>query len=189
VFHQSLLYFFKINVFEQLAKKAYGNSIITHRNCPTTPPDRVATTGLYHAGKCTHATGEHIPIDRALDAVLNNLLYYDWAIAERRRLNEAYLTALQRLAVYRATTGNYKTALKLVQQILQYDLLREDIHCQALLYYSKLGDRRGIIVQYKHLVKLLTDDLDTSLLPTTRELCQSLLVEIDERLETQNTFR
>jgi len=110
---------------------------------------------------------------------LSNLLYYDWAMVERRRLNEAYLAALQRLAAYRAAAGDYDAALDLAQQILRQDPLREEIHCDAMRYYGSLGDRSGIIRQYKQLLKLLADELGASPLPATRQLCQSLLVQVE----------
>ncbi len=110
---------------------------------------------------------------------LNNLLYYDWAINERRRLKQAYLTALQRLAAYRAEFGDYQASLSLLQQILQQDPLREDIHCEAMRYYALLGNRTGIIQQYKELTKLVATELETAPLPTSRELCQSLLLQFD----------
>lgn len=110
---------------------------------------------------------------------LSNLLYYDWAQAERRRLAEAYLVALSSLASQRAAAGQPRKALGLVEQILERDPLREDSHRQAMRLYAELGDRPGLVRQYQRLEAVLMDELEVRPLAASRQLYETLLVHLD----------
>ncbi len=106
---------------------------------------------------------------------LGNLLYHDWVLPERRRLTEAYFSALQHLAARRAAAGQYEEALKLVRRVLQKDPLREDCHCDAMRYCASLENRAGVVRQYQQLTRTLNDELGVEPLPSTQQLYQALL--------------
>lgn len=110
---------------------------------------------------------------------LSNLLYQEWAMPERRRLNEDYLTALRSLATYRAGTGKYRSALALLREVLQNDPLREESHCEAMRYYACLGDRSGLVRQYRRLEAVLDEQLGVQPLLATQQLYQALLSQLD----------
>jgi LuxR family transcriptional regulator, maltose regulon positive regulatory protein len=106
---------------------------------------------------------------------LENMPYYDWAMPERRRLDEAYLAALSALADYYAGNGRYREALDLTRRALQSDPLREEIHCAALRHYAALGDRSGLVRHYQQLQQTLRTELNLPPLPATQTLYENLL--------------
>lgn len=102
-------------------------------------------------------------------------LYYDWALDERRSLRELYLNALQILAQYHAGRDDYEAALSYGQQILAKDPLQENVHCEMMRYYNRLGDRKAVIGQYQQLEAVLADELGIEPLLETQKLFQTLL--------------
>jgi len=102
-------------------------------------------------------------------------LYYDWALDERRRLRESYLQALQVLLVHHAERDDYESALTYGQQILAKDPLLENVHCQMMRCYNRLGDRKAMIRQYRQLEAVLADELEIEPMPETQRLFQTLL--------------
>ncbi|MFO7540307.1 MAG: bacterial transcriptional activator domain-containing protein, partial [Chloroflexota bacterium] len=106
---------------------------------------------------------------------LENMPYYDWAMPERRRLDEAYLAALSALADYYAGNARYREALDLTLRALQSDPLREESHCAVLRYYAALGDRSGLVRHYQQVQQILRTELDLPPLPATQTLYKNLL--------------
>jgi two-component SAPR family response regulator len=102
-------------------------------------------------------------------------LYYDWALDEQRRLQEMHLRALQVLAQHHGLRGDYEAAISYYRQILANDSLLEDIHCQVMRYYGQLGDRNGVMQQYRRLEQILADELGVEPMPETQELYRALM--------------
>ncbi len=102
-------------------------------------------------------------------------LYYDWVFEEQRRLQERYLEALQVLAAYQAGQGDYQQALAYGRQVLAKDPLLEEVHCQMMRYYGRLGDRSGLVRQHQQLSMVLADELGVEPMPDTQQLYQALL--------------
>jgi two-component SAPR family response regulator len=113
-------------------------------------------------------------VDLYKDDYLQNL-YYDWALDQRRHLQEMYLKALEVLAKHDASRDDYKKAIEYCRQMLDKDPLLEDVHQQVLRYYGYLGDRNGMMRQYRWLEKVLGDELGVEPMPETQELYQALL--------------
>jgi LuxR family maltose regulon positive regulatory protein len=106
-------------------------------------------------------------------------LYYDWLFPERRRISQQYLNILRQLADYHFTRERYTRSLDLLNRALRADNLLEDLHCQTMRVYAALGDRAGLIRQYKEMNEILADELGVEPLSTTKKLFNRLL----ERME------
>ncbi len=102
-------------------------------------------------------------------------LYYDWVFPERRRLTQAYLTALRALADHHYARERFTHAQELIERALRVDGLQEDLHTQAMRIYAALGNRSGLINQYQEMKKLLAKELDMEPLPATNALYKKLL--------------
>jgi two-component SAPR family response regulator len=102
-------------------------------------------------------------------------LYYDWVFPERRRLTQAYLSALCALADFHFTHERFTSALELFQRALRVDNLSEEMHCQAMRVHAALGDRAGLAHQYQDLQQALFSDLGLQPLASTTKLYQRLL--------------
>jgi LuxR family maltose regulon positive regulatory protein len=101
--------------------------------------------------------------------------YYDWVFPERRRLTQAYLSALSALADFHFTHERYTNALELLQRALRVDNLLEDLHCKMMRVYAALGDRPGLVRQYQELKDILYSDLGIEPLASTAKLYQRLI--------------
>jgi LuxR family maltose regulon positive regulatory protein len=102
-------------------------------------------------------------------------LYFDWVLPERRRLTQAYLSALCALADYHSAHERYTHALELLQRALRVDNLLEDIHCKTMRVYAALGDRAGLVRQYQDLKDVLFSELSMEPLTSTSKLYQRLV--------------
>jgi len=65
--------------------------------------------------------------------------YDDWALYERERLREQYLSALQRLLVADQQRQDYDLALQSALRLVQADPLREEAHRALMRLYHLLG--------------------------------------------------
>jgi len=102
-------------------------------------------------------------------------LYYDWILAERHRLTQAYISSLRNLARIHVAHERYTNALELLQRALRVDNLDEDLHCQAMRTYVALGDQAGLVYQYQDLEKTLSEELGMEPLVSTQKLYQRLV--------------
>jgi two-component SAPR family response regulator len=109
---------------------------------------------------------------------LENLLYYDWATAERRRLGDLYLQALQMAAAQQRSCGDYRAAIQLIDQALQVDELNEQSYQQAMRYCAVAGDKAGLIRRYQQLEQALQDELNVAPSVKTQSLYRDLLDQV-----------
>jgi DNA-binding SARP family transcriptional activator len=93
-----------------------------------------------------------------------------WALAERERLLARYLTALDRMGAIWARQGRHELAVDCYQRLLDRDGFREDIHCQLIRCYLRLGQRGLALRQYEHCAALLIDELGMEPMDETQEL-------------------
>lgn len=107
-------------------------------------------------------------------AYLDNF-YYDWVFPEQRRLQNAYLSALRRLATYSASARDYERALSLYQRILSIDPLLEQVHCELMRCYAATGDRTGVVRQFRTLEDILQQELGLPPQPSTVQLYRALI--------------
>jgi LuxR family maltose regulon positive regulatory protein len=105
---------------------------------------------------------------------LSNLLYYDWAVPERQRLQTLYITALRRLAAYHANQGHNAQAITLLERAIAADPLQEECYCDLMRYYAAVGDKTSLARQYKQLQTRLQTELNVPPSSATQQLYQQL---------------
>jgi LuxR family maltose regulon positive regulatory protein len=102
-------------------------------------------------------------------------LYYDWIFPERRRINQAYLSALCSLAGIHYSGDQHLQAIETLQRAISIDPYLEDAHCKLMKSYSKLDNRVAVVRQYQQIEQLLMDELGVEPLPSTQSLYQQLI--------------
>jgi LuxR family transcriptional regulator, maltose regulon positive regulatory protein len=105
-------------------------------------------------------------------------LYYEWVFPERRQLAQAYLNALQELAVYHFSIRAPAKAVEYIEKAIPFDLLNEDLYCLSMRAYAALGDRSSVARTYTALQKILLAELNSKPLPETTNLYLDLVRRI-----------
>ncbi|HEY73187.1 MAG: hypothetical protein DRJ03_18025 [Chloroflexi bacterium] len=100
--------------------------------------------------------------------------YCEWCEEERRRLDAAYMTALRFLATHYAAAGNYHQAIAACERMLDVDPLLEQVHCDLMRFWRRLGNRAAVEKQYQALTRLLAEELDADPMPETQALYAEL---------------
>jgi len=85
--------------------------------------------------------------------------YHDWCLFERERLQNMYLSMLDKLTAYSEEQGNYEAGQSYGTMILRYDPAREHTHRQLMHLQYRAGDRTGALRQYERCVKALDEEL------------------------------
>jgi len=101
--------------------------------------------------------------------------YYEWCAAVRRRLNVSYLAALRFLAAHYTAIGDYHRAISACERMLEVDPLLEQVHCDLMRLWHRLGNRAALVKQYQTLVGLLAEELSTDPLLETQALYAELV--------------
>lgn len=85
--------------------------------------------------------------------------YQDWCLFERERLQNMYLSMLDKLMTYSEEHCEYETGQSYGSTILRYDRARERTHRQLMHLQYKAGDRTGALRQYERCVAALDEEL------------------------------
>jgi DNA-binding SARP family transcriptional activator len=85
--------------------------------------------------------------------------YDDWALYERERLREQYLSALQRLLDHDRARGAYDVALQSALRLAQADPLREEAHRALMRLYHLLGRTDDAMRAFEHCRTVLESEL------------------------------
>lgn len=88
--------------------------------------------------------------------------YSDWCFYERERLQNMYLTMLDKLTGHCEANGQFDLGLFYGSQILRYDRARERTHRQMMSLQYQSGDRTSALRQYERCVAALREELDVS---------------------------
>jgi DNA-binding SARP family transcriptional activator len=86
-------------------------------------------------------------LERAVALFSGELLpgyYEDWVLAERERLEEAYLNVLQAYAATLAATGDLQGALRYGGEAVRRDPLREETRCDLMRYFAAAGQPSAV---------------------------------------------
>jgi two-component SAPR family response regulator len=102
-------------------------------------------------------------------------MYYEWVFAERRRLAQSYLGALQELASYYLTVQSPQQAIENIEKAIPLDKLNEDLYCLAMRAYGEINDRTNLSRLYSDLKLILQNELNAEPLPETISLYNELL--------------
>src|SRR4051794_27230288 len=85
--------------------------------------------------------------------------YDDWALYERERLREQYLSALQRLLAHDQAGGAYDLALQSALRLVRADPLREEAHRALMQLYHLLGRTDDALRAFAQCRTLLDSEL------------------------------
>lgn len=98
----------------------------------------------------------------------------DWALPERERLSQAYLSALLSLAEIYLENGETEKALQICQRALAWDPCSEAAHCLAMRCHAARGDRPAVARQYQQCRETLLAELELPPSPETEALYRQL---------------
>jgi DNA-binding SARP family transcriptional activator len=85
--------------------------------------------------------------------------YQDWCLFERERLQNIYLSMLDKLMTYSEEHLEYEIGFAYGATILRYDRARERTHRQLMHLQCMAGDRTGALRQYERCVAALDEEL------------------------------
>jgi DNA-binding SARP family transcriptional activator len=101
-------------------------------------------------------------LQRAVELYKADLLdgwYSDWCLFERERLQNMYLTMLDKLMNYSMDHQEYETGISYGSEILRYDRASERTYRQLMLMKYSAGDRSGALRLYGRCVAALHEEL------------------------------
>lgn len=114
---------------------------------------------------------------RAVDLVSGPYLddiYYDWAMADRKRLGDAYLLALVTLAELYRGRALLEESLAMCQRAIKYEPTYEGAYQVMMRVYARIGDHSAIVQTYQDYITALSQfSLDPAL--EMKSLYQSLI--------------
>jgi DNA-binding SARP family transcriptional activator len=123
---------------------------------------------------------EPLQAERLRDAVAvyeEDLLpgwYHNWCAYERERLQNIYLTLLDRLMAHCEATQQADPGLRYAMLSLRYDRARERTHQRMMRLYSMGGDRAAALRQFDRCVIAMDEELGVAPAAETRALYESL---------------
>jgi DNA-binding SARP family transcriptional activator len=85
--------------------------------------------------------------------------YHDWCLFERERLQNMYLTMLDKLMTYSMEHQEFDTGFTYGSTILRYDRASERTYRQLMLMKYSAGDRTGALRLYDRCVAALAEEL------------------------------
>jgi DNA-binding SARP family transcriptional activator len=100
--------------------------------------------------------------------------YSDWCFYERERLQNMYLTMLDKLTGHCEAMRQFELGLFYGSQILRYDRARERTHRQMMSLQYLSGDRTAALRQYERCASALREELDVSPDKRTNALYQHI---------------
>jgi DNA-binding SARP family transcriptional activator len=100
--------------------------------------------------------------------------YQDWCLFERERLQNIYLSLLDRLMGYCEYHQEYERGLAYGTELLQYDRTREQTYCRMMRLHVRAGNRASALRQYDRCVAVLLDELDIEPSAPTAELYERI---------------
>ena len=98
----------------------------------------------------------------------------DWLGGERQRLEKLALDAMDRHAEQELQSGNAESALKVANQAIAVNALREDAHRLVIRALAANGRRADALKHYDRLAELLKRELDVGPDPITQTLVAGL---------------
>jgi len=100
--------------------------------------------------------------------------YQDWCLFERERLQNAYLSVLDKLMDYCEAHDECESGLAYGEAILRYDRARERTHQRLMYLRFRAGDRAGALRQYERCAAALQEELGVRPGRRTVALCEQI---------------
>jgi DNA-binding SARP family transcriptional activator len=114
--------------------------------------------------------------------------YQDWCLYERERLQNMYLTLLDKLLSHAATHDNYEAGQTYGAQLLRHDRAHERTHRQLMRLHYRAGDRTAALRQYERCRAALREELDVKPDRRTRALYEQIRADqLDDPPPPANT--
>lgn len=116
-------------------------------------------------------------VQAAVDLYQGDLLigwYQDWCLYERERLQNMYLTMLDKLSLTCEVSQQYEQGIAYCQRILQLDRARERTHRQIMRLLFLQGDRTAALRQYEKCVASLREELNVLPMKNTQLLYEQI---------------
>ena len=129
------------------------------------------------------------PVRAAVELYRGDFLedcYDDWALYERERLRERYLSALQFLLTHDQERQAYDQALQSALRLVRADPLREEAHRALMRVYYLLGREADALRAYEQCRAALDAELGVEPEPETQSLYEELLA-LQQRRTTVKT--
>ena len=128
-------------------------------------------------------------VETAVNLYQGDLLvgwYQDWCLYERERLQNMYLTMVDKLIVTCEARQAYEQGINYCQRILQLDRARERAHRQMMRLFFLLGDRTAALRQFDKCVVALQEELNVRPMKNTQSLYEQICA--GELCETGTTL-
>jgi DNA-binding SARP family transcriptional activator len=103
--------------------------------------------------------------------------YQDWCLYERERIQNIYLTMLDKLMIYCEIHRDYETGLLYGMRILCYDRARERTHRWLMRLHYLNGDRATALRQYEQCAAALEEELGVKPSKGTVVLYEQILAD------------
>jgi DNA-binding SARP family transcriptional activator len=100
--------------------------------------------------------------------------YDDWVVAERERIRQLHLHALESVAERLTTRGYFGSALEAALRVVRMDPLRESAHRLVIQVHLAEGNMREALRQYMIYRSLLWDELQVAPSGRMEELTRQL---------------
>jgi DNA-binding SARP family transcriptional activator len=108
--------------------------------------------------------------------------YQDWCLFERERLQNAYLTILDKLMVRSLASGAYEAGMAYGERVLRVDRAHERTHRRLMRMQYLDGDRTAALAQYERCVSALREELGVAPAQRTTALYEQICAD---RLEPE----
>jgi len=117
-------------------------------------------------------------LEQAAELYKGDLLpgsYDDWIMPLREELRQAFVDALQQLVGLLEQEGQYRSAMRVAQRLIQHDPLDEPAYVQLMRLHALNGDRAGVRRVYEACVSALGRELNLEPSPATQAAYEELL--------------
>lgn len=124
--------------------------------------------------------GQAKALQEAIELYRGDLLegcYQEWCLIERERLQNCYLTMLDKVICYCRKEGDHQRALNYGERILRLDRAHERTHQQLMRVLYASGDRIGALRQYDRCKAALQEELGVEPSQRTQKLCEQIRSE------------
>lgn len=142
-------------------------------------------------GACRGTQGVHLSdqqreeLEHAVQLYCGDLLegwYQDWCLFERERLQNCYLSALDKLVSCCDVRGYVDYGLAYAERILRCDPAEEQTHCHIMHLYWIAGHRTKAMRQYQRCKKNLLQELGVQPSERTKNLYHRIRAEEPDSL-------
>jgi TolB-like protein len=106
---------------------------------------------------------------------LDEVLFDEWLIGERRRLNALAIDGLNQLLQHQQRQGEREAAMQTALRLLVIDPLQESVHRSLMRLYHEFGNAAQALRQYAACEKTLHSELNVEPEDATKELRREIL--------------